>query len=144
MEQDPAEELERFRQQWQEEVTAKGIPKGKTTSSKKSRDSGKPKQSAPASQPLPTQNTPLDHEEGEDERGHDYHDLQDKDEAKKLGESGTEIHPSTRLEPSSALEHYERAVEREGEGNLGDSLNHYRQAYRVRFLILRPLSVHTR
>jgi len=29
------------------------------------------------------------------------------------------------------LEHYERAVERESEGSLGDSLTHYRRAYRL-------------
>ena len=34
-------------------------------------------------------------------------------------------------EPRSALEHYERAVEKESQGNLGDSLSHYRQAYRL-------------
>jgi F-box protein 9 len=40
-----------------------------------------------------------------------------------------------RREPRSALEHFERAVEKEAEGNLGDSLHHYRKAYRVRILI---------
>ena len=34
-------------------------------------------------------------------------------------------------EPKSALEHFERAVERESQGNLGDSLSHYRKAYRL-------------
>ncbi|ERF71832.1 hypothetical protein EPUS_01747 [Endocarpon pusillum Z07020] len=34
-------------------------------------------------------------------------------------------------EPKSALEHYERAVEKESQGNLGDSLSHYRKAYRL-------------
>ena len=36
-------------------------------------------------------------------------------------------------EPTSALEHFERAVEKEAEGNLGDSLSHYRKAYRVSY-----------
>ncbi|KAL3467122.1 hypothetical protein BJX64DRAFT_274143 [Aspergillus heterothallicus] len=36
-----------------------------------------------------------------------------------------------RAEPKSALEHFERAVEKEAEGNLGDSLQHYRKAYRL-------------
>lgn len=35
-------------------------------------------------------------------------------------------------EPRSALEHYEKAVEREAQGNLGDSLSLYRKAFRVR------------
>ncbi|KAJ5919864.1 hypothetical protein N7454_009699 [Penicillium verhagenii] len=34
-------------------------------------------------------------------------------------------------EPRSALEHFERAVEKEAAGNLGDSLQHYRKAYRL-------------
>ncbi|KAJ5386919.1 hypothetical protein N7509_009460 [Penicillium cosmopolitanum] len=34
-------------------------------------------------------------------------------------------------EPNSALEHFERAVEKEAAGNLGDSLQHYRRAYRL-------------
>jgi F-box protein 9 len=34
-------------------------------------------------------------------------------------------------EPRSALEHYEQAVERESQGNLGDSLNLYRKAFKV-------------
>jgi len=38
-------------------------------------------------------------------------------------------------EPQSALEHYEEAVERENQGNLGDSLSHYRKAYRVSFFL---------
>jgi len=35
-------------------------------------------------------------------------------------------------EPSSALEHFEKAVQKEEEGSLGDSLQLYRKAYRVR------------
>ncbi|TGO59967.1 hypothetical protein BOTNAR_0153g00210 [Botryotinia narcissicola] len=34
-------------------------------------------------------------------------------------------------EPQSALEHYEKAVEREGQGSLGDSLDLYRKAFRL-------------
>ena len=40
--------------------------------------------------------------------------------------------PATQKEPSSALEHFETAVQKEAEGSLGDSLQHYRKAYRVR------------
>ncbi|CAK7268433.1 hypothetical protein SEPCBS57363_003093 [Sporothrix epigloea] len=38
---------------------------------------------------------------------------------------------STEQEPKSALEHYERAVEKEALGSLGDSLKHYRTAFRM-------------
>lgn len=37
-----------------------------------------------------------------------------------------------RGEPVTALDHYERAVEREAAGSLGDSLSLYRKAFRVR------------
>lgn len=40
-------------------------------------------------------------------------------------------------EPVTALDHYERAVEKESQGSLGDSLMLYRKAFRVRHLILR-------
>jgi F-box protein 9 len=39
-------------------------------------------------------------------------------------------------EPVSALDHYEKAVEREAAGKLGDSLSLYRKAFRVRRLDL--------
>lgn len=35
-------------------------------------------------------------------------------------------------EPVTALDHYERAVEKEAAGSLGDSLTFYRKAFRVR------------
>lgn len=41
-------------------------------------------------------------------------------------------------EPVTALEHYERAVEKEAQGSLGDSLSLYRKAFRVRH---RPLHI---
>jgi F-box protein 9 len=43
-------------------------------------------------------------------------------------------HPesSQQGDPVSALDHYEKAVEREAVGNLGDSLQLYRKAFRVR------------
>lgn len=35
-------------------------------------------------------------------------------------------------DPVTALDHYEHAVEKEGQGSLGDSLRLYRKAFRVR------------
>lgn len=129
---DTTEELERFRQQWQQEVTARS--KGAASSSRPAitarRSSGAGTGRA-APPPLPK--PPRDPRETlEDDEGRGYHDLEDKDTARCLGEAGEGVHPSTRREPSSALEHYERAVERETEGSLGDSLNLYRKAFRVR------------
>ena len=129
-----AEELERFRQQWQEEVSAR-------SKDKSAGPAGLPHRSSGTTQPdrtgAPTFHKPYrETVEAHDLNGHGYHDLENKDELRKLGEAGDGIYPTTRQEPSSALEHYEWAVERETEGNLGDSLTHYRKAYRVRLHFL--------
>jgi F-box protein 9 len=42
--------------------------------------------------------------------------------------------PEPANEPSSALEHFEQAVRKEAQGSLGDSLNLYRKAYKVTHL----------
>lgn len=138
MAENTAEELERFRQQWQEEVVARS--KGAASSSKSARPArpARPPHRSSGATQTERAAAPIFHkpyrepEEGEESGEDDYHDLEDKDEARKLGEAGEGIHPSSRGEPSSALEHYERAVERESVGSLGDSLNHYRKAFRVR------------
>lgn len=136
---DTTEELERFRRQWQEEVIARS--RRVASPSKSARPTAPLHRNSGTIQPArtaaPTFHKPYRETEEADELGdHSYHDLENKDETRKLGEAGDGIYPNTREEPSSALEHYERAVERETEGNLGDSLNHYRKAYRVRTLIL--------
>lgn len=132
---DTTEELERFRRQWQEEVTARS--RGVASSSKSARPSAPLHRKSGTVQPgrtaAPTFHKSYRETEEADELGDlGYHDLENKDESRRLGEAGEGIHPEAREEPTSALEHYERAVERETEGNLGDSLNHYRKAYRVR------------
>ena len=132
---DTTEELERFRRQWQEEVIARS--RGVASPSKPARppaplhrNSGTIQSGRTAA---PTFHKSYRETEEADELGdYGYHDLENKDESRKLGEAGEGIYPNTREDPTSALEHYERAVERETEGNLGDSLNHYRKAYRVR------------
>ena len=137
MTEDTTEELERFRQQWQQEVTArsrKGPSTSGSTPSKPPRpihkNSGHIQPERVVAPPL--HQTPRDAEEkSEDRGGQAYHDLQDADEAWRLGEVGERTQPSSQQEPDSALEHYERACEKEAEGNLGDSLNHYRKAFRV-------------
>ena len=133
---DTTEELERFRRQWQEEVIARS--RGGASSSKSARPTAPLHRNSGTIQPgRPTFHKPYRETEEADELGqHGYHDLENKDETRKLGEAGDGIYPDTREEPTSALEHYERAVERETEGNLGDSLSHYRKAYRVRPTIL--------
>ena len=58
-----------------------------------------------------------------------YHDLDEKQTGRRLDEGPGES--SSSRQPQTALEHYEKAVEREGQGSLGDSLNLYRKAFRM-------------
>ena len=134
---DTAEELDKFRQQWQQEVTQRvmGAP---SPSYNKSARPPRPSQSSSAAIPHQRAAPPLirrqtrERDEHAEETGREgCQNLKNKDEARRLGEVGEWTHPSNRGEPRSALDHYELAVERESEGSLGDSLNHYRKAYRV-------------
>ena len=130
---DTAEELERFRQQWHEEVTARSKGASTASASRYARAPRAPYRSSEATGAAhPVLHKPWRETEEEDggvARGYD--DLENKDEVRKLGESGERAYQDNQQEPSSALEHYERAVERESEGSLGDSLSHYRKAYRL-------------
>ncbi|MCJ1336272.1 hypothetical protein MMC09_001548 [Bachmanniomyces sp. S44760] len=132
-------ELEYFRKRWREEVAARS--KGATPASiqrprtqrrqSNGFEEGKPKQTRPSSTTQDVISTDEDNHDAYDSYG--YHDLPDKDKARRLGEEGESVHPSNKKprEPESALEHYEKAVEKEKQGSLGDSLTHYRKAYRL-------------
>lgn len=130
-------ELEIFRKQWQEEVSArsKGGPSSSGGRGPKnvSKPPGPPKRRSSRPEREPSAAYSNEVSSGALSDGHRDHDLEDQDELRKLGEEGEGIHPSNRTEPQSALEHYEKAIERESQGNLGDSLALYRKAYRVRF-----------
>lgn len=133
MEQTEAE-LESFRQQWKAEVTQK---KHKHTNHDRDRAPRNVAPSAPASssskrsKPLPstTADRPTDYSY-EDLEPKAYHDLDERDGSGRTLDE-TEEEAARHREPESALEHYEKAVEREGQGNLGDSVKHYRQAFKL-------------
>jgi F-box protein 9 len=130
-------ELESFRQQWRAEVSARSrvddsninpkVNKSQPTKpslrrlSGQSRllsENGKVKQSVneEASEGVPTFESFNINTKGR---------LYDDDDIEGFG-----IKAGSR-EPRSALEHYEKAVERESQGNLGDSLSLYRKAFKV-------------
>lgn len=121
-------ELESFRRQWREEVSHRTRQQTK----QQPQD-----QTAPSSERFPpTRHEASDRKEDdlleEDSRSHSYGEFVRKVEKLSLGradEDGFQSLPQK--EPSSALEHFEKAVEKEAEGSLGDSLSHYRKAYRV-------------
>ena len=127
-------ELNAFRQRWREEVQSRNKAPQAPTSPEKSRPQQRRRSTVhirpAAAGPAPARK--LDEFESEELPPKPYHDLPDKEDALKLGAEGQE-HERAKLfqEPSSALEHYEKAVEKESHGQLGDSLHHYRKAFKV-------------
>lgn len=141
-------ELETFRIEWQEEVIARSKASSSGQSNGFARPPGPPKRENGAVETKPSTHSGLSRTDDEAHgtlETHYYHDLETTDEARKLGGKGEGTHASNGAtpEPTSALEHYEQAVDRELQGNLEDSLKLYRKAFRVRNL--RPqLNVNTK
>ena len=140
-------ELERFRQQWREEVNERNRKSndpgtGGTRESKKQREGPSTHSISRAAGPSGAVAKRIaDYSEEVEPRA--YHDLPDKEDPLRLEQLGnfSRRKGTDNPEPSTALEHYERAVEKETKGQLGDSLMHYRRAFKVRlcFLLLSPL-----
>ena len=127
-------ELESFRQQWRAEVSARSQnddnnrgPRSRTFNA----SSLKPLRNPPASRRVATnKRIPKTSEEEEDFVSQTFPDIDGPGDPE--GQRGESSNAKTgSREPRSALEHYEKAVERETSGNLGDSLDLYRKAFRV-------------
>lgn len=133
-------ELESFRREWREEVARRSKPRAAPQTEYTTAAS-----TAPVVAPLPTRPPPAHHaaadrkdleEEGPAPASFDPEELAQQVGQLHVAEEADEEDGFTRRpvkEPNSALEHFERAVEKEAAGNLGDSLQHYRKAYRVGF-----------
>jgi len=118
-------ELEAFRRQWREEVSAKTQEGSKSTAGP-SKSSRRP--------PPVTRSSTRRLSKAAEEEEEDHGEIQTfpgLDAPRNLEAKDGESSQGGDREPESALEHYEKAVERENEGNLGDSLNLYRKAFRV-------------
>jgi len=78
----------------------------------------------------PQANLPLVHNDDVAEQS--YLHIEEKELGRKTGDSShvTSIF-SQPSEPRTALEYYEKAAESEGQGRLGESLSHYRTAFKV-------------
>lgn len=72
-------------------------------------------------------------EEVDEVTPHVYPELGEKQHGRRLDETSDQTAAALAAgqEPRSALEHYEKAVEKESEGRLGDSLSLYRKAFKV-------------
>jgi len=145
MSSNPDVELEKFRKQWKEEVTARSIGGVSSHDNQSITAPGPAKGTISTTRPSSARKPPQysrsedlraakdDHEAFGGAETQGYHDLEDRDESRRLGTEGEGIHPSiaTAKKPSTALDHYEKAVEREEQGNLGDSVSLYRKAYKL-------------
>lgn len=126
------QELAAFRQRWLEEVKRKQ-PASAAPAPVKTAQASSSK--APKSKGPDVPSHARHHSEEIDEATpHVYRDLGDKQHGRRLDESSAQAAAAVAgsAEPQSALEHYERAVEKETQGSLGDSLNLYRKAFKVR------------
>ena len=120
-------ELESFRQKWKEEVLAK-----KKSNTEPPRASAE--QSGLSRRPLtpPRKASETAHGDLEEKEYFEPRSFLDveKSGSTVLPANGESSKQGSR-EPRSALEHYEKAVERESLGSLGDSLDLYRKAFKV-------------
>ena len=137
---DTATALEEFRQRWKEEVNAKTkkFEKHSTgTQAVSARRPSEPKPERPLNKPpgrhpIANVRDDPDHETGLDQPGVSTSGLVQNIETltvRDVDEDEFSVKPLA--EPTTALEHFEKAVEREDQGKLGDSLAHYRKAYKL-------------
>lgn len=135
-------ELESFRRKWREEVSARttqgrssAVPAKTANVTASSSKSHAPKSNAPgAASHTHAQQRHVDDEDDEDESVlHVFPDLGGKQHGRRLDETSAQTAAALAAEekPASALDHYERAVEKETQGSLGDSVSLYRKAFKV-------------
>jgi F-box protein 9 len=134
---DAEAELQRFRDQWRAEVARTRNPTSHSSTEEKIPEHWRSNVALPAPGPSAARRKAIQDLSDEVEP-RSYHDLPDKEELLKLGHEGQNHDRDVYKEPTTALEHYERAVEKETQGNLGDSMRHYRRAFKVRLLSSYP------
>jgi F-box protein 9 len=133
-------ELESFREQWRAEVRSK-VPSSQNDaqqtvagpSTTQPRSQKAQKSHLPPKPPVASGKKVEQQDEDEDEESvHPLSFDEPEPAVDSPSSSKAEMTESTENQDlSSALEHYEQAVEKEAAGNLGDSLRLYRKAYRV-------------
>jgi F-box protein 9 len=123
------DELEFFRRQWREEVSARSKPKLPSSNL----EPPDPSPVEPSSRP-PIRHAAADRDEDEEDIpvAQNYGEVVERVRTMDVGPREEDAFDSRpQKEPSSALEHFEQAAEKEAQGSLGDSLSLYRKAYRV-------------
>ncbi|KAH7403057.1 hypothetical protein BKA64DRAFT_440321 [Cadophora sp. MPI-SDFR-AT-0126] len=115
-------ELEQFRQQWRAEVSARTH-----TDVRRDTKSTKAHRRPPPITSLGSSRIVRPAQDDDEEEAPTFHSLDGSREGSGYSESSKAV----AKEPQSALEHYEKAVERETTGKLGESLSLYRKAFRM-------------
>lgn len=128
--QDVNQELESFREQWRAEVrarntTASGQQHPRETTAPARAESSKNAAPGPPRSTHLGAGKPKVVDTDDDYAESRVFDEPEPVQVKRNDEKETR-------EPVTALEHYERAVVKEAQGSLGDSLSLYRKAFRVR------------
>lgn len=126
-------ELESFREQWRAEVRARNPVASGSTQQSSSNSSGPAKKASAPAPPRPALHLGCGKSkvtDGDDDDGNVPLAFDHPETAEAVGPAKLE-----NAEPVTALDHYERAVEKETLGSLGDSLMLYRKAFRVRFVL---------
>jgi F-box protein 9 len=134
-------ELESFRQRWREEVSARAKGKAPVPSAAPARTAGPSARSKPHAPPkgvAPDAGSRFHARQRSIEETGDatpfvHQDLGDKQHGRRLDETSAQATAiaSASKELKTALDHYEKAVEREAQGSLGDSVALYRKAFKV-------------
>ena len=132
-------ELESFRQRWREEVSARAKGKASVASAapvKIAASSGSKSHAPKGTAPDATSHSHARQRSAdvtEENSPYVHQDLGDKLHGRRLDETSaqTAAIASASKEPKTALDHYEKAVEREAQGSLGDSVRLYRKAFKV-------------
>ncbi|KAI5267745.1 hypothetical protein E4T47_07962 [Aureobasidium subglaciale] len=122
-------ELEAFRRQWRAEVQSRNNQQ-RSEAAPPVRQHKIPPLSSSAPKPRPHHKH--DEHEEEDVASQVYYDLPDKEADFRVDALEQVIaRGALTKEPQSALEHYEKAVEKETMGSLGDSVALYRTAFKM-------------
>lgn len=134
--QDANPELESFREQWRAEVRARNTAPAAEQQQQQQQGSTFIREEKPRAKdpepPRPPHLGPgkpprIDDKDDDDD---DYVQSRAFDDAEPTQSARQD--DKQRGEPVTAMDHYERAVEKEAAGSLGDSLSLYRKAFRVR------------
>ena len=130
---DAEHELEHFREQWRNEVSTRNKASRRLSAGDLVRIIRQDEQKSfkkPVVPPIAANLLLPDATNLDEYEPRTYHDLENKEDSLKLANEQTR--DGSELEkPRSALDHYEKAVERETLGSLGDSVSLYRKAFRV-------------